>query len=223
MNIIKNLLDRMMASDLKNAFCEVQWVGEIPSLPPDQSVFVYMNHQNYFDGHVVWLLGRRIFNRLFWVWMEEWDRFPFLRILGALPFPAKDLRKRVQVLQFTRKALAEERRDLYFFPEARLHSPNEPLLPFPARLFERVDGLSTAKIWLPIGIRAVIGADARPILQLIAGELHADLDGNESDRLKDALELLSSQTLPTQIVFVGMKNPDKRWNFSFLKPWFDVK
>ena len=220
--MFNRMIQASMASDLKKAYKEVRWVGNFPTLPENESVFFYMNHQHYFDGHLVWLLGWRIFKRPFWVWMEEWDRFPFLRVLGALPFPKNDLRKRIKVMQFTQEALKKEKRDIYFFPEATLHSPQEALLTFPSRIFERMDTLTHHKHWLPIAIKAYITTDARPILLVTCGEMHSQIDGQERQRLENALDKLSQHTLPQTLLFSGTPNPDTLWNFKFLKRFFDI-
>jgi hypothetical protein len=210
------LVQAAMAADLKKAYKAVIWVGELPELPKNTSVFFYLNHQHYFDGHLVWLLGWRIFKRKFWVWMEEWDNFPMLRVLGALPFPKDDLRKRVKVVQFTQNELQKENSDVH------LHSPQEDLAPFPPRIFERMDALTHQKVWLPIAARAVVTQDAYPTLFVSCGDFHRQIDGTERERLCAVLAKINDTTQPQTVVFQGTPNPDSKWNFKFLKRFFDI-
>ncbi|MDX1548833.1 MAG: acyltransferase, partial [Rhodothermales bacterium] len=129
----------MMRRSLRRAFRRVAWIGPAPALPEGVPVILYANHHNFYDGYLGWLVAARLLGRPAMTWMEAWDRFPFFGAVGALPFPPGDPRRRAATVRRTLRRFEEASSSvLVYFPEGRLHPPDEGLDPFPEGAFARL-------------------------------------------------------------------------------------
>lgn len=214
-----------MQNALASAFRRVCWLGEMPPQEPQIPTLFYMNHHTFYDGHVIWLMGYKLRQRMPIVWMERWAQFPFLGLLGAMPFPKDNPRERLKIMQRTQAFFTQNpNADFYIFPEARQHPPEQGILPFYGNGLARVEKLFPQRIWCPLALHTTWWNDSRPTLLLTAGEAHETLDGQEAARLERAWRRLQVPELPPyQVVFEGKTSADDRWNFSFLQPFFRHK
>lgn len=86
----RRLAYTLLRRHLRRAFRRIVWVG--PWHPPrsDHPVVIYANHHAFYDAQILGYVAERVLGRHAVVWMEELDRFPFLGVLGARPFPVND-------------------------------------------------------------------------------------------------------------------------------------
>lgn len=224
----RRLLDwmvrRMLLRHLRGAFRRVCWVGPAPSLRAETPVVLYANHHNYYDGHLLWLVVRRLLDRTPLLWMAEWARFPFFTPAGALPFPPDDARRRSTTLRRTVRRLRDQPETaLIYFPEGRLHAPEEGVLPFGEEAFARLDQLFPEKQWWPVALHVTWRGEARPTAFLTGGIPHAHASGTEPQQLRRLLDQLRTPepSAPSQIVLEGRPDPSERWDFSFTAPFFE--
>lgn len=225
MPLLTPLVARLMRRSLRTAFRRVCWVGPMPVVPADRPVVAYANHHYFHDGFLAWLVLEEVLHRPGITWMAEWDRFPFFSAAGALPFPPDDAARRGATLRRTVKRLrADPGSAFIYFPEGRLHPPDEDVLPFSAAALTRLGRLLPPCSWLPLAVHVAWWGDERPTALLSAGAGHDAIDGGEHARLSDALTALRT-TRPGagQVVLDNRRGLDERWNFRFARPFFEPR
>ena len=228
--MMKRLVEWLIRRDLKRAFRRVTWVGLPPALPPEEPVVLYANHQHFYDGHLLWLLLDALLDRPGTLWMKDWDRFPFFAAVGVQPFPPGDdeeaaARRRATLRRTARRLREQPSTVLVHFPEGRLHSPHQDLLPFPETAFERLARLFPDDThWWPVAVHVAPTADARPSALLCGGHPHPAPDGHERERLEtlgERLRKAAPQEATTQTLLDGARSPTDRWDLSWLAPFFE--
>ncbi|MBO6779783.1 MAG: 1-acyl-sn-glycerol-3-phosphate acyltransferase [Rhodothermales bacterium] len=200
-----------MKRALRASFREVRMSGSVPDGP----VVLFANHHNYYDGYLAWLVARTV-GRSPLVWMEEWDRFPFFRAMGALPFPADDPIRRAATVRHTARALGEPDAALVYFPEGRLHAPDEGLDAFEPGPLERLHHVLGRPSWVPMAIRVRWGRTATPVAEVRLG----DSGGPENARQR-LLDTMESSSEASTVILTGRRGPDERWSFGFLRTLFN--
>ncbi len=220
--MIPRLVGHLIRHSLATSFRRICWAGPMPDWPRDRPVVLYANHHNFFDGYLLWYLLTAGANRLSMTWMEDWDRFPFFAAVGAYPFPADDASRRFATM---RKTATRMRRHpasgLYYFPETRLHPPEEAILPFNAASFERFDRLFPEKLWVPIAIHITWWGESLPTAVLQAGTPHALATGDEHERLTALWQgLRTAVPAETSVLLEGRSSPNESWNMRFLRGFF---
>ncbi|WP_235187230.1 1-acyl-sn-glycerol-3-phosphate acyltransferase [Thermus caliditerrae] len=79
--LLKTLVEGMLQASLRRSLRGVYLRGEVPPGP----LVLAMNHHSYFDGHLVWFLGKRHRHSLSLLVAEEnLKAFPVLALAGAL-------------------------------------------------------------------------------------------------------------------------------------------
>ncbi len=217
------VVERLMLRALRGAFRRVCWVGEPPALPPGMPVVLYANHHNFYDGYLGWLIARRLLRRPVITWMEAWDRFPFFGAAGALPFPPDDARRRAATIRHTvRRLRTKPETVLIYFPEGRLHRPEEGVDPFDTEAFSRMDRLLPAKHWWPVGIHVTYWGESLPTVLLGGGTPHAAATGREAALLADVWQAVRNASPETAAPLLeGRHSPSERWDLSFLRRFFE--
>ena len=225
MNLAAPLVAWTMKRALRRAFRRVSWVGALPSLPPRTPVVLYANHHNFFDGYLAWLLVRHVLRRPTLTWMAEWDRFPFFGAVGALPFPPDDPRRRAATLRHTiRRFRANPESVLVYFPEGRLHNPDEGIFPFDAGAFAQLDRLLPEKLWWPVGIHITWWGEALPTALLGGAPPYPTASGQEPAHLEAVWHAVrSAEPQHTHPFFEGRHSPDETWDLSFLSRFFEPR
>ncbi|MBT8400594.1 MAG: acyltransferase [Rhodothermia bacterium] len=209
----------LLRRDLKSAFRRVSWVGDRPSIDSSRPLVVYVNHNNFFDGHLLWLASREILNRQITIWMREWDRFPIFAPEGAMPFPADDPSRRASTIRETAYRLNHNRTPqvLVYFPGGELTRPELPIADFDKRTFERLSGIMPLAMWMPIGIHVTWWGENRPTALLGSGPASASIDGSEQSKLERVLtDLKSADPSATEPIMTGRTSPNEQWNLSIL-------
>lgn len=221
--MLAHLLARLMRRDLQRSFRQVCWVGPVPSLPPGRPVVLLANHHYFHDGYLLWLVVTRLLHRRPVTWMAEWDRYPFFSLVGAFPFPPDDPHRRARTLRHTCH-LFQEQPDavLVYFPEGRLHRPDEGLLPFPIDALQRLDRLLAQPCWWPVALHLTWEGGPRPVALLTGGTPCQSLESDAYERLSATWRTLQTASPEDRTVLLeGLPDAHKRWNFRFLSPWFE--
>lgn len=182
---LRFLLEAMLLGSLKGSLRGVYLRGEAPQGP----LVLVMNHHSFYDGHLVWLLGRRRGRPLSLLVAEENLRaFPVLALVGALEA------RRV------REALRRLGRGEWVavFPEGEMRYPGPlgPLRPGAAWLSAKA-GVPL----LPVACRVVLRGFEHPEAFLWMGEpLSPGSDPAEAlgERLA-ALDALLARTHPREV------------------------
>lgn len=223
MSLSHALVSRLMLRDLRRAFRRVCWVGPPPALPPGEPVVAYANHHAYHDGFLMHLLIEHWLGRTGAIWMEEWDRFPLFAATGAQPFPADEPQRRAATVRRTARRFREQPDTiLAYFPEGRLHPPEDGLLPFPADVAPRIDRLLPACRWWPVGIHVTWWGEARPTALLTGGTPHARADGSERERLDIVWRRLHRpDPEPLTVLLEGATDPSEGRGYDWLRPFFE--
>jgi 1-acyl-sn-glycerol-3-phosphate acyltransferase len=217
---MRRLVAALLIGDLRRAFRQVIWVGPVPDLPT-QPVVAVANHHSYFDGHLLWLLARAQLGRPFAVWMEELDRFPFLALQGALPFPAGSAARRVRTVRHTRRLLGT-RPDtvLAYFPEGTLHGPEDPVWGWPDDTLPRLHAVLGEPVWWPVGIHVTWRGQARPTALMTGEAWHREPRGDEAATLERLRRRLRAPRDPERVLLEGVASPAERWQFGWMRPLF---
>ena len=220
--MIKYLVERMMLTSLRKAYRRVCWIGPIPAFDPGRPVVLYANHTTFHDGYVLWLVSKKLFNREVHLWMEEWDEFPLFAPVGARPFPSDDAHQRIRTIRHTAQFLrTNPNSTLIYFPEGKLHPPEQGILPFPKDTMQRLGKVLPDAYWWPVYVHLTTWGEAQPTLLITGGDTHHSPDGAERARLIQCVDALCERTLECENVLLGgKKSPDEAWNFSFLRPFF---
>lgn len=211
---------RLLERTLRREFRQIVWLGDdIPELPR-QPVILYANHHAFFDGMVLGYLIERILQRPAVLWFQELERFPFFRILGALPFPAAAAQTRATTVRTTqRRWRTDPRTVMIYFPEGKLHAWEEGLA-WPADdRFARLERLADDIIWWPVALRVAGWEDHRPTMYIKAGQPQRGTTGMERAHLEALMTALERPDRHAQRVLLeGRRGPHDRWDFSLLNP-----
>ena len=208
------LLERLLVRQLRRDLRRIEWIGELPRIPPDRPVVIYSNHVAFHDSLVLGFLTRRVLQRQPCVWMEEYDRFPIFRRVGALPFPPDDPRRRAATIRRTVERMGDLRAALIYFPEGRLHPPEEGVLEFPPDLFFRLERAIPPAYWWPIALKLSSWESARPTATLIGGAVESRPAGDEREKLASLLPGLADHTAARITLLEGRRGPDERWGWA---------
>jgi hypothetical protein len=221
--MMQRLVSALMRYELRHAFRRICWVGPLPDLSPDTPVVIYANHHHFYDGHLLWWLITRTLNRPGLTWMADWDRFPFFAAVGAQPFPPADAaRRRATVRRTARHFRNTPSTMLAYFPEGRLHAPEEGIDAFEARHFEQLSRIFSDALWWPVAIHVTWWGDAQPTALLTGGEPHPRPTQDEHETLERLwLSLRRSPRTDAETLFEGRRSPSDRWRFSFARPLFN--
>ncbi|MBL7978537.1 MAG: 1-acyl-sn-glycerol-3-phosphate acyltransferase [Bacteroidetes Order II. Incertae sedis bacterium] len=186
----------------------------------NQPTLFYLNHHTHFDGHLVWLMIYEIRQRRGVVWMERWEDFPFLGLLGGLPFPRNQPKAQIETMNRTVELLDKHPDwDFYIFPEARQHPPEEGVLPFSPKILQRLSRKMPHLLLCPVAIHVTWWTGERPTLLLKVGEAHNQPDGREAERLQELLhQLTQPQTASPRIVLSHPIKPNR--NFRWMRYFF---
>lgn len=221
-HFLRPFVESLMQRSLRKAFRRVCWVGDLPTFSPASPVILYINHHHFYDGFLAWLVIDRLLHRPGLTWMEELDRFPFFRAAGALPFPADDPIRRATTMRTTmRRFRTTPAPALAYFPEGRLHSPDEGIVPFDTTLLARLDRLLLDALWWPLGIHVTWWNEAMPTVLLGGGDPHAAISGEEPERLRSVWQAVRCSKPPDcQTLLEGRRSTPERINLSFLRGYF---
>ena len=212
--------ERILLHGLRTSFNNVWLVGDAVLPPSDRPLILYPNHHTFMDGHLAWLLTSRVLKRPAVTWMQEWDRYPFFRAAGALPFPKNNPARRTQTIRKTRAMMASDPSTvLVLFPEGRLHPAEEGIFPFPP--LQRIGEILNA-VWCPMAIHVSWREADRPDAFLKLGRWHETITGDEQSALAKLVETAKRESLtPGVRILDGRKGIDKRVNLRFLARWFE--
>lgn len=204
---------------LRTSFSNIWLLGDADVPPADRPLILYLNHHTYMDGHLAWLFAKRVLRRPAVTWMQEWDRYPFFRGAGALPFPQNNTARRSRTIRSTRAMMAENPSTvLVLFPEGRLHPAEEGILSFPP--LERI-GVILNAVWCPLAIHVSWRQADRPDAFLKLGRWHEQITGDEQAKLEELVESARDDSLePQSRIFEGRKGIDKRVDLRILARWF---
>lgn len=203
--------------DLRRTFRRVVWAGPVPGLPPGP-VVAFANHQSYYDGHLMWLLARRLLARRFAVWMEELDRFPFLASQGALPFPPRDPHRRATTLRATRRLLrADPDTMLAYFPEGILHGADDHVRPWSPDALRRLHHVLGRPAWWPIGIHVTWRGESRPTAVLGGAGWTRQPPREATGGLEQLRTALRESRHAERTLIEGTASPAERWSFGWTR------
>ena len=210
----------LVRRSLRRTYRRVEWVGPNDMPPPGSPVVAYANHHVFHDGFALGYFLERVHGRRVLVWVEEFDRFPFLGLVGAMPFPRDDARARVRTIRETaRRMRSDHRTALIYFPEGRLHRAEDGLSPFDPDGLQRLARVMPEAWWWPLGVHVTGWNEAHPTLVLGGGAPHRQPTGSEPGALEAVLERIASPRCSTRSTILdGHRGPNERWNFSSLKP-----
>jgi len=183
--LLKTLVEGMLQASLRRSLRGVYLRGEVPPGP----LVLAMNHHSFFDGHLVWLLGRHRRHSLSLLVAEEnLKAFPVLALAGALEAGR------------VREALRRLARGEWVavFPEGAMRYPGPlgPLRPG-ASWLARKAGVPL----LPMACRVALRGFEHPEAFLWAGEPlppEGDLEGALGELLA-RLDRLLAQTHPREV------------------------
>ena len=211
-----------LTRSLRRKFRRIVWAGPWHAPGPDRPCVLYAHHHAFYDAQILGLLSERILGRHTVVWMEDLDRFPFLAVLGALPFPRDDTARRLRTIRHTVR-LMRRRPDtmLIYFPEAHLHPAEDGIREFPADRFERLDRVLSPASWWPVVLRVSGWHDATPTATLTGGIPQDRPTGYEWDTLSTLSDTLARGRLREQRTLLdGRPGPNVRWDMTPLRGLF---
>lgn len=212
----------LLTRNLRRKFRRISWRGPWNPPAPDRPAVLYANHHAFYDAQILGYVIERVLRRHCIVWMEELDRFPFLAVLGARPFPANDPARRLRTIRETIRLMRDHPETmLIYFPEAHLHSADEGVLPFPPTTMPRLARVLPAVQWWPVALAVTGWHEERPTAVLTAGSTHARPTGEESAALTMLQTSLTERPSGgDRILLEGRPSPNERWDFSFLRRVF---
>ncbi len=216
--IARRLGYSLLERSLRSEFRRIVWLGEWPPQLPDAPVILYANHHAFYDGQVLSHLVERLLGRPVVIWMRDLPRFPFFKLLGALPFPADSTSTRSATIRLTKRAWrSEPRTTLVYFPEGQLHSWDDGLhWPGDGRM-ARLKSVMPEATWWPVALRVAGFEDHRPTAYLSGGPADPGSLGSERDKLEELLESLRHpERLTGRVLLEGRRGPHERWDFSFM-------
>jgi 1-acyl-sn-glycerol-3-phosphate acyltransferase len=220
--VIRRLGYRLLVRGLRRRFRRVVWRGSWHPPAPDRPVVLVANHHAFFDAQLLGFLVEVVLKRRTVVWMEELDRFPFLAMLGARPFPAGNPGQRLATIRETSRLMASDAGvTLIYFPEAHLHPADEGVLPFPEDRLQRLGRVLPRARWWPVAVGVSGWHEATPTAFLTGGHSH---DGPPADARAELESLQASLTAPVRpddrTLLEGRPGPNERWDFSALRRAF---
>ena len=220
--LVQPLVEQMMLRALHRSFRRIVWTGPRPDLPKERPVVLYMNHHNFYDGYLAWLIIDRVLHRQGITWMAEWHRFPPFSAAGALPFPQDDERLRAHTVRRTARRLKDSSNTaLAYFPEGTLHRPEEGILPFSSAPLRRLERLFPALTWYPVGLHVTWWGEAKPTVVLGGGSAHNRIDGEEHARLDTVWQAVrSAPPQSCDVLLEGRSDVAERWSLAALEPLF---
>lgn len=216
------LVARLILHSLGRTFRRIEWVGALPELP-ERPIILYANHHAYHDGYLAWYLTHRVLHRPCTVWMADWDRFPLFAAVGAQPFPPDDPARRAATLRRTRRRFEENPSTiLVYFPEGRIHPPEEGILPFDTPAMKRLARLYPNAWWWPVAFHLTWRSEAYPTAVLAGGVPHPTITGDEHERLASLWQTVrSSAVRSTTCLLDGRTGLNESLAFTALKPLFE--
>ena len=219
MSILRTLVERLMTHDLRRAFRTIYWTGDPPGLPPDTPVILYANHHHFYDGHLLWLVIRRMLHRRPLTWMADWDRFPLFGPVGALPFPPDDSRRRAATIRHTARLFREQPAHmLVYFPEGHLHAPEDGIQAFDTLGPLRLNRFFPDACWWPVGIHVTWRGHDRPVAFLGGGTPHTTATGYEYEHLRTTWHTVrKAEVQEARLLLDGRPSPHERWRLSWLR------
>lgn len=207
--LLKGVVEALLLQSLKGCLRGVYLQGELPSSP----LVLAMNHHSFYDGHLVWLLGRisgRPTSLL--VAEENLKAFPILSLVGALE------------AHRVREALRRLRRGEWVavFPEGAMRYPG-PLGPVRPGAFWLAKRAEVAL--LPVAARVTLRGFEHPEAFLLVGKPLSPEQSlrEELERLLDQLDQRLRETHPRHVpegfrqVLKGRQSLDER-----MRPWVEV-
>lgn len=212
----------LMRRSLRSNFARVCWVGDWPTPPRDRPLIAYANHHYFHDGYLAWLMLQRVLNRPGLIWMREWDRVPFFRATGALPFPENDPARRATTMRYTVRRLREEPENvLIYFPEGHLHPPEDDIAPFDTTVLTRIDRILPEPVWWPFAMHVTWWEDSTPTVLMGGGAASMGISGQEPEILASVLQSVRAASPGKgQLILEGNTSMHERWSFSWLRPFF---
>jgi 1-acyl-sn-glycerol-3-phosphate acyltransferase len=153
--LLKALVEGMLQASLRRSLRGVYLRGQLPQ----GALVLAMNHHSYFDGHLVWLLGKLHRHPLSLLVAEENLRaFPILALVGAL--------EAHRVREALRRLARGEWVAVFPEGEMRYPGPLDPLRPGAAWLARKA-GVPL----LPVACRVALRGFEHPEAFLWVGEL----------------------------------------------------
>ncbi len=219
MTALRSLGYSALGAGLSRSFRRVVWLGQGPDLP-DRPVVLYANHHAFHDGQLLAYLVEVVLRRQAVVWMQELNRFPFFKLLGALPFPADSATERASTVRATvRMWRRNPKTTLIYFPEGQLHPWEDGLLWPEDDRMERLKRLGPELLWWPVALKVSGHENHRPTAYLKGGRPHDGTGGAEKMHLEALMRSLDQPARFRQTVLLeGNRGPHERWNLSFLDP-----
>jgi hypothetical protein len=213
---------RVLERTLRREFRRIVWLGDDPPSLPEGPVVLYANHHAFYDGQVLAYLVERVLGRRAIVWVEEADRFPFLKTVGAMSFPHDDRGSRMATIRGTARALTGDPATvLIYFPEGRLHPWDEGLTWPDDDRVPRLGRLARDVVFWPVAMRVAGWEDHKPTAYLKGGHWHRHSTGLERHHIDALMRALEYPGRHSQTVLLeGRPGPHQRWNFSALDPIF---
>lgn len=211
--VARRLAYALLRRQLRRAFRCIVCVEPWRPPSPDRPVVIYANHHAFYDAQILGYVAERVLGRHTVVWMEELNRFPFLAVLGARPFPTDDPGRRTRTIRETQRLMGS-RPDtaLIYFPEGHLHPIEEGILPFAANRFERLASVLRDAQWWPIVLRITGWQDATPTAVLAGGTPHDTPTGAERQALVSLLEGPVVGRGARRVLLEGRRGPHERWD-----------
>ena len=136
----------------------------LAALDPTRPVIGCVNHNNWWDGFVLYVLSHRLISqREMFVAMEEKNlrRYPFFRWMGCFGVDLENPRAALPGVRYAVRLLADkaQQRLVWFFVQGKLVSPAAPITVKPgAEMIARRTGAQL----LPLVIRYAWLAESRP-------------------------------------------------------------
>ena len=221
-SLFRPVVSWLMLRSLRRTFRRVCWVGEPPDLPADRPVVAYANHHYFHDGYLAWLVLQRVLDRPGLLWMREWDRYPFFRAVGALPFPDDAPSRRAATIRHTARRMREHPETvLIYFPEGRLRPPERGIDTFDTAYLHRLDRVLPDPLWWPLAMHVTWWGEPHPTALLGAGPPASGISGEEPQILASVVQSVRTATPGTPRCLLDGRRPgSERWSFRSLRPLF---
>lgn len=199
------------------------WLREQAWPAPGRSTILFANHHYWWDGYFAFLLRRHWQIETGMVWMSKMRAFPPFGTLGAMPFPADNVRVRMGTIRRTMRTLKDTPSILMLMPEGQLHEAPS-LFPFQRSLVWLHRQLPEVDL-LPAAIEVVQGIGQYPDVYMTTGDFFRANETDEQawlDRAKEEVErlLASVDTARAQSpdefkqILEGKKSAHERWKCS---------
>lgn len=206
------LLRRWLGRTLRRRFHTVRVVGveHLRVLDPNRPTIGCVNHTNWWDGFVLYVLSHRLMPRRdIFLAMEEKNlrRYPFFRWMGCFGVDLENPRAALPGVRYALRLLAgRPERLAWFFVQGKLASPNLPIVAQPGAVWI---AQRTGAQLLPLVIRYAWLAESRPTIFVRIG---SPLASNAGDTLSARLNALAQE------LDAALESPDLRENYAPLFP-----